>query len=156
MGMMINSGGRPGRRRRGRGGHAPMSEINVTPFVDVMLVLLIIFMVAAPLLVTGVPLDLPKAKGVPLEASNPEPVQISVDGSGQIYLGEQQNTPIELNELIPKLSAVARSRGGFEAKVRLRGHKDVAYGVVLRVLGRVQDAGFNKLQLLSLPEQDGS
>jgi len=155
--MMKSGGGRAGRRGRGGGGrHAPMSEINVTPMVDVMLVLLIIFMVAAPLLITGVPLELPRAKGVALQAAKDEPLQISVDENGRIFLGQEAVEATSLDGLVAKLAAIAQTRGGFDAQIRFRAHTGVPYGVALRVLGRVKDAGYHKIQLLSLPEKDGS
>ena len=97
---------RPGGGRRGRARkHAPMHEINVTPFVDVMLVLLIIFMVTAPMLTSGVPLELPEAKGQQLQ-SNKEPVTLSVDRSGKVFI---QETEIKLDEIAPKLKAIAKN-----------------------------------------------
>src|SRR5215210_3264110 len=112
MGASLKGGGgshagRRGRRRR----HAPMSEINVTPFVDVMLVLLIIFMVAAPLMTGGVPLDLPQAKGKQLDGQNKEPVVSSIAKDGRIYLGQQDKDTISIDELGPKLQAIMKARG---------------------------------------------
>jgi len=156
MGMTINSGGRPGRRRRGRGAHAPMSEINVTPFVDVMLVLLIIFMVAAPLLTSGVPVDLPSAQGKPLESPQTEPVVISVDKEGRVYLGEEQTAPISLEELAPKLKAIVQARGsGMDEAIFVRGDKAVPYGMVARVMAHIKEAGFRKMSLVTEVESGG-
>jgi len=125
-----------------------MSEINVTPFVDVMLVLLIIFMVAAPLLTVGVPIDLPETQA---NALNPEtqPITISVNESGQIYL---QETEIPLDELVAKLSAIATT--GYEERIYVRGDKTTNYGVVMQVMARIQAAGYTKIGLVTLQEQD--
>ena len=132
-----------------------MSDINVTPMVDVMLVLLIIFMVAAPLMTSGVPLDLPSAKGKPLEAPKSEPVVVSVTKDGQVYLGEERNKPIALEALGAKLRAVAKSRGGMDEAIFVRGDKTVAYGDVARVMARIKEAGFRKLSLVTEIEGGG-
>jgi biopolymer transport protein TolR len=150
MGMAVgNTGGRGGRghRRRGRH-HGVISEINVTPFVDVMLVLLIIFMVAAPLLTVGVPIDLPETSA---NAMNPEtqPITISVNENGQIYL---QETEIPLDEVVPKLSAIATT--GYEERIYVRGDKTTNYGIVMQVMARIQAAGYTKIGLVTLQEQD--
>ncbi len=154
MGMNISTGtGRGGRRRRAT--RAPMSEINVTPFVDVMLVLLIIFMVAAPLLTSGVPLELPEATGAPIETQNQEPLVVSVTGTGQVFLGEEDQTPIALDELGPKLQAVAQARGGSDEPIFVRGDRSVTYGAVAQVMARIKAAGFRKLSLVTEVEQGG-
>jgi biopolymer transport protein TolR len=150
MGMSVGSaGGRGGRghRRRGRH-HGLISEINVTPFVDVMLVLLIIFMVAAPLLTVGVPIDLPETRA---NAMNPEtqPITISVNENGQIYL---QETEIPLDEVVAKLSAIATT--GYEERIYVRGDKTTNYGMVMQVMARIQAAGYTKIGLVTLQEQD--
>ena len=154
MGASLNTssgaGGRRGRRRR----HAPMSEINVTPFVDVMLVLLIIFMVTAPLLTVGVPLELPQAKGKQLEA-NKEPIVVSVTQKGDVFLGQEEKTPMRLDEIGPKLNAVAGNRGGADEPIFVRGDKSVEYGLVARVMGRIKDAGFKKISLITEVEGGG-
>src|SRR5215470_6851949 len=122
MGVSLNTGGRPGGGRRSRSKrHAPMHEINVTPFVDVMLVLLIIFMVTAPLLTSGVPLELPEAKGQQLQ-SNKEPLTISVQKDGKIYLQESQ---VQLSEIAQKLKAIAK--GGYDEPIFVRGDKGIDY-----------------------------
>lgn len=139
-----------GRRRRTRR-HAPMSEINVTPFVDVMLVLLIIFMVAAPLLTVGVPIELPESKGKQLK-SNSEPLVVSVDAQGNTFIGE---TKLSLDELAPKLKAIAAARKDDEKTIFVRGDKGVPYGVVLRVMGRINAGGFTKVSLVSEVEDGG-
>src|SRR5690606_3048469 len=112
-----------GRRRRGRR-HALMSEINVTPFVDVMLVLLIIFMVAAPLLTVGVPIDLPETEARALNAET-QPITVSVNNEGRIYL---QETEIPLEEIVPKLEAIAQA--GYEERIYVRGDRAADYGTV--------------------------
>ncbi|HEY6630873.1 MAG TPA: protein TolR [Rhizobiaceae bacterium] len=150
MGMSVGTaGGRGGRghRRRGRH-HSLISEINVTPFVDVMLVLLIIFMVAAPLLTVGVPIDLPETRA---NAMNPEtqPITISVNEAGQIYL---QETEIPLDEVVAKLSAIATT--GYEERIYVRGDKTTNYGIVMQVMARIQAAGYTKIGLVTLQEQD--
>jgi len=156
MGMNVNTGGRAGGRRRRRGGgNAPMSEINVTPFVDVMLVLLVIFMVAAPLLTAGVPLELPSAPGKQLEAQQREPVIVSIANDGKIYLGEEKSQSLTLDELVAKLKAVAKSRGGGDEPVFVRGDTGVNYGAVARVMAHIKDAGFNKLSLVTQIESGG-
>ncbi len=149
MGMSVGTAGRGGRghRRRGRH-HGLMSEINVTPFVDVMLVLLIIFMVAAPLLTVGVPIDLPETRA---NAMNPDtqPITISVNENGQIYL---QETEIPLDEVVAKLSAIATT--GYEERIYVRGDKTTNYGIVMQVMARIQAAGYTKIGLVTLQEQD--
>ena len=149
MGMSVGAAGRGGRghRRRGRH-HGLISEINVTPFVDVMLVLLIIFMVAAPLLTVGVPIDLPETRA---NAMNPEtqPITISVNENGQIYL---QETEIPLDEVVAKLNAIATT--GYEERIYVRGDKTTNYGTVMQVMARIQAAGYTKIGLVTLQEQD--
>lgn len=152
MGMSTRGTSAASRRGR-RSGHAPMSEINVTPFVDVMLVLLIIFMVAAPLLTAGVPLDLPQASGTPLQAQQKEPIVVSVTKEGQIFLGEEDKSAVALEDIGAKLKAIAKSRGGTNEPIFVRGDKAVSYGVVARVMARIKDAGFRKLSLVTEIEQ---
>jgi biopolymer transport protein TolR len=155
MGASIKAAG-AGRKRR-RHGHAPMSEINVTPFVDVMLVLLIIFMVAAPLMTGGVPLDLPQAKSSQLDGGNKEPVVVSIAKDGRIYLGQQEKDTIKIEELGAKLKAVMAARGGSSADdaIFVRGDRTVDYGTVARVMARIKDAGFRKLSLVTETEGGG-
>src|SRR5690349_9925245 len=145
MAMKGLSAGTNGRRR-----HAMMAEINVTPFVDVMLVLLIIFMVAAPLLTVGVPIDLPETSA---NAMNPEtqPITISVNEAGQIYL---QETEIPLDEVVAKLSAIATT--GYEERIYVRGDKTTNYGIVMQVMARIQAAGYTRIGLVTLQEQEGT
>src|SRR6266702_385716 len=133
---VVNSSG--GGSRRGRRKAAVMAEINVTPMVDVMLVLLIIFMVSAPLLTVGVPLDLPQTKAKTLDQDK-EPLTISVNAKGEVYL---QNTQITLDELVPKLKAITDARGGAEERIFVRGDQQLAYGIVLKVMAQITAAGY--------------
>jgi len=126
-----------------------MSEINVTPMVDVMLVLLIIFMVSAPLLTVGVPIDLPQSQAKTLDQDK-EPLTVSVNDKGQIFL---QNSEIAADDLIPKMQAVAEARGGTEARVYVRGDRKVEYGTMMRVMGRLSSAGFHRVALVTEFEQ---
>ena len=149
MGMSVgNSGVSGGRRRRARR-HAPMSEINVTPFVDVMLVLLLIFLVAAPLLTVGVPIDLPESRAQQLN-SETQPITISVRAGGQVFL---QETEIPANELVAKLEAIAKN--GYDERLYVRGDRDTDYGTVMRIMGALNQAGYRKIGLVTLQEQDG-
>ncbi len=142
-----SSGG--GRRRR----RPVMSEINVTPFVDVMLVLLIVFMVSAPLLTVGVPIDLPQSQAKSLEQNN-EPLTISVNVSGQIFL---QNSEIKLDDLVPKLKAIIDARNGNPNElIYVRGDKNVDYGTMMRVMGRISGAGYHRVALVTEVEQGGT
>jgi biopolymer transport protein TolR len=128
-----------------------MSEINVTPFVDVMLVLLIIFMVAAPLLTVGVPIDLPQTKAASLDQADKEPLAISVNTKGQVFL---QNSEIKIDELVPKLQAIAAARGGNgDERIYVRGDRNVEYGTVMKVMGRLSAAGFRRVALVTEVEQ---
>jgi len=126
-----------------------MSEINVTPMVDVMLVLLIIFMVSAPLLTVGVPIDLPQSQAKSLQQDK-EPLTVSVNEKGQIFL---QNSEIAADDLIAKMEAVAQARGGKDARVYVRGDKRVDYGTMMKVMGRLSSAGFNRVALVTEFEQ---
>ncbi|MBO6508221.1 MAG: protein TolR [Roseibium sp.] len=125
-----------------------MSEINVTPFVDVMLVLLIIFMVAAPLLTVGVPIDLPETRAKALEGDT-EPITISVNSSGEIFI---QDTPILIEEVVPKLEAIAAN--GYDERIYVRGDQDADYGTMMKLMGRINAAGFKRLGLVTLEERD--
>ncbi len=126
-----------------------MSEINVTPMVDVMLVLLIIFMVSAPLLTVGVPIDLPQSQAKSLEQDK-EPLTVSVNEKGQIFL---QNSEIAVDDLVPKMQAIADARGGTDARVYVRGDKKVEYGTMMKVMGRLSSAGFHRVALVTEFEQ---
>jgi biopolymer transport protein TolR len=147
MGMNIAgaSGGGRGRRRRS----APMSEINVTPMVDVMLVLLIIFMVSAPLLTVGVPLDLPQTQAKSLDQDK-DPLTLSVNLKGQVFLND---TEIAIDELVPKLKAITEARAGMDERIFVRGDRKVDYGTVMKVMGRLSSAGFRRVALVTEVEQ---
>ncbi|PZO77286.1 MAG: protein TolR [Mesorhizobium amorphae] len=151
MGMAMGGagGGSRGRRGGGRRGrkHGVMSEINVTPFVDVMLVLLIIFMVAAPMMTVGVPLDLPETQAKALN-SETQPITVSVNNGGQVFI---QETEIPVEEVVPKLQAIAQA--GYEERIFVRGDKAADYGTVMQVMARISSAGYKNLGLVTLPEQ---
>lgn len=132
------SGGRFGRQRR-----RPMSEINVTPFVDVMLVLLIIFMVTAPLLTVGVEINLPETKAGAI-AGEDEPLAISVDSTGQIFL---QDTQVPLETLVPRLRAITGENR--ELRIFVRGDADINYGRVMEVMGTINRAGYRRVALIT-------
>jgi len=134
---------------KGRRRHAMMAEINVTPMVDVMLVLLIIFMVSAPLLTVGVPIDLPQTKAKSLDQDK-EPLALSVNEKGQVFL---QNSELKMDELVPKLEAITQARGGYEERIYVRGDRKVDYGTVMRVMGRLSAAGFHRVALVTEVEQ---
>ena len=148
--MAISGGahsGAFGKRRHRR--NPVMAEINVTPMVDVMLVLLIIFMVSAPLLTVGVPLDLPQTQAKSLDQDK-EPLTVSVNTKGEVFL---QNTEIKVDELVPKLQAITQARGGMDERIYVRGDKKVDYGTVMRVMGRLSAAGFRRVALVTEVEQ---
>jgi biopolymer transport protein TolR len=130
----------------GRGG--AISEINVTPLVDVMLVLLIIFMVAAPMMTVGVPIDLPETQAKAMN-SDTQPITISVNPAGEIYL---QESAIPLEEVVPKLEAIATT--GYNERIYVRGDTAAAYGVVMKVMARISAAGFKNIGLVTLQEQE--
>jgi biopolymer transport protein TolR len=136
-----------GRRKHHR--RKVMSDINVTPMVDVMLVLLIIFMVSAPLLTVGVPIDLPQSQAKSLNQDK-EPLTLSVNDKGKVYL---QNAEIPLDDLVTKLQAVAQARGGTDARIYVRGDKNVGYGTMMQVMGRLSAAGFHRVALVTEFEQ---
>jgi biopolymer transport protein TolR len=145
----MNGGGyvAVGKRRHRR--KPVMSEINVTPFVDVMLVLLIIFMVSAPLLTVGVPLDLPQTQAKGLDQDR-EPLTVSVNVQGQVFL---QNSEIKVEELVPKLTAITQARGGLDERIYVRGDRKVDYGTMMRVMGRLSTAGYRRVALVTEVEQ---
>ena len=136
-------GGRAGKRARYR----PLAEINVTPLVDVMLVLLIIFMVTAPLMTSGVPVDLPKANAQPIN-NDSEPLTVSLNAEGKIFLQDQE---VSAEDLVPKLQAIAKNNP--ERRIFVRGDKDIAYGKIMQVMGTIAQGGFTKVALLA--EQTG-
>jgi len=147
-------GGGGGKRRRSHSKRQPMAEINVTPFVDVMLVLLIIFMVAAPLLTVGVPVELPKTAAQPLPSEQQEPLTIAISIDGQVAL---QNTKIERADLVTKLRAIAAERT--DNKVFLRADGGVNYAAVMEIMGALNAGGFNDIGLVTDaggPKLDGT
>jgi biopolymer transport protein TolR len=138
----------PGGRRRRRVRHArAINEINMTPFIDVMLVLLIIFMVAAPLMSGGVPLDLPKTSAAPLNV-DAKPITLSIKATGQVFLGEAE---VRDDEIAARLNATAKS--GPDERVFVRGDKKVDYGRVAQVMSVVTGAGFKRVALVTEPDQ---
>jgi biopolymer transport protein TolR len=124
--------------------YQPMSEINVTPFVDVMLVLLVVFMITAPLLTVGVEIDLPKAESEALSGDD-EPLTVSIDAEGQLFL---QETQIEIDELGPKLIAITGENP--EARIFIRGDQAIDYGRVMQVMSTINMAGFTKVALITV------
>lgn len=147
--MGMNMAGSAGGGRRGRRRAAPIAEINVTPMVDVMLVLLIIFMVSAPLLTVGVPLDLPQTQAKSIEQDK-QPLQLSVDIKGKVFIND---TEVDLKELVPKLKAITDARGGLDERIFMRADKKADYGTVARVMGQLSSAGFKRLALVTEVEQ---
>jgi biopolymer transport protein TolR len=145
MNAASSSGGRGRHGRR----KAVMAEINVTPMVDVMLVLLIIFMVSAPLLTVGVPLDLPQTQAKSLDQQK-DPLTLSVNLKGQVFLNE---TEIPIDDLVPKLKAITDARGGADERIFVRGDKKVDYGTVMKVMGRLSAAGFRRVALVTEVDQ---
>ena len=145
-GVIQKSGG--GHRRRHRGRAAAMSEINVTPFVDVMLVLLIIFMVAAPLLTVGVPVELPKTAASALPTEQEEPLTITIAADGKLYIQNSDVTEdVSENTLIPRLTAIASERAS--NKVFLRADGQIPYARVAEVMGALNAGGFNSIGLVT-------
>lgn len=136
---------RRGSRRHGGAGAGRMSDINVTPFVDVMLVLLIVFMVAAPLLTVGVKIDMPKTSAGPVQ-DQVEPLSVTIDAAGKVYL---QETEIADDQLVPRLVAI--SNNGYDKPIYLRADKTVGYGRVAEVMAMLNSAGFSKLVLVHDP-----
>ncbi|MEX2642562.1 MAG: protein TolR [Acetobacterales bacterium] len=143
--MAVSLGnGRAGPRSRGRlRSYAPMSEINVTPLVDVMLVLLIVFMITAPLLTVGVPVDLPKTQANNLSDQD-EPLVVTVDAEGRMFL---QETEIEPAALVPRLRAITDNKP--DSRIYVRGDRKIAYGRVMEVMGLVNAAGFTRVALVA-------
>ncbi len=142
MGMLAGGSGPTRRGRRGLN-----AEINVTPFVDVMLVLLIVFMITAPLLTRGVQVSLPRADADTLTAPDDTPLTVTVDAEGQVYIGSEQ--PIELVELVPQLRAISGENP--DIRIYLRGDEGAAYGRVSQVLAAIRGGGFNNLALVTDP-----
>ena len=133
--------------RNGRGRYRPLAEINVTPLVDVMLVLLIIFMVTAPLMTSGVSVDLPKTNAQQIN-SDSQPLTVSINAGGDIFLQDQA---VDLPDLVAKLQAIAQNNP--ERRIFVRGDKDLAYGRIMQVMGTITQGGFTKVALLA--EQTG-
>jgi biopolymer transport protein TolR len=142
--VAATAGGTRRQRRR-----AVMSEINVTPMVDVMLVLLIIFMVSAPLMTVGVPIDLPQTQAKGIEQDH-EPLSVKVNNNNQVFL---QDVEVNIDELVPKLKAITDTRGGTEERIYLHGDQKVNYGAMMRVMGRLSVAGFHRVALVTEVEQ---
>jgi biopolymer transport protein TolR len=128
----------------------PKSDINVTPMVDVMLVLLVIFMITAPLLTAGVAVDLPKSRAR-LLSQDKEPLTITIERSGKIFL---QETEVQVQELVPRLTAIAEN--GYDQRIFVRGDKAVDYGTVMRVMGELNAAGFRRIGLVTEPPREKS
>jgi biopolymer transport protein TolR len=147
MGMSMGAGGGGGGKRRRKRRVAPVSEINITPFVDVMLVLLIIFMVAAPLLTVGVPIDLPETQAKSLTPET-QPITISVNQEGKVFIQENE---IDAESILPQLEAIAQN--GYEERIYVRGDRDADYGTVMKIMARISAAGYKKIGLVTLQEQ---
>ena len=143
-GAALGGGGR--RRRRGKRGGGPINEINMTPFIDVMLVLLIIFMVAAPLMTVGVPLDLPQTRAGQLNMDS-KPITLSIRQTGEVFLEEAK---LGDDEIVPRLNQVAKT--GPEERVYVRGDKRVEYGRVAQVMAIVTGGGFRRVALVTEPD----
>jgi biopolymer transport protein TolR len=129
-------------RSTGRG-HRPMAEINVTPFVDVMLVLLVVFMVTAPLLTVGVSVELPETAAAPIPGQD-EPLAVSIDAGGRVFI---QDSEVSLETLIPRLQAITQNNP--DARIFVRGDKSIDYGRVMEVMGTLNGAGFNRVALIT-------
>ncbi len=148
-GSLMSSGG--GNRRGRRGGYRPMADINVTPLVDVMLVLLVVFMITAPLLTVAVPIDLPKAQAQSVKQDK-EPLVISIDAAGSVYLQESRS---ELDVLVAKLKSVTGANP--DARIFVRGDRGVPYGRIMEVMGTINAAGYTKVALVAeLPKPEPS
>ena len=148
MAASVQPPARPGGGRRGRARrHSPMHEINVTPFVDVMLVLLIVFMVSAPLLTAGVPVDLPQAQAKPLTIDKP-PVTVTVK-EGKVFV---QDNEVPIDDLVAKLTAAAKD--GLDERIYVRGDRAASYGEIMKVMGTISGAGFTHIGLVALKGPD--
>ena len=148
MAAALQGAAKGGSKRRRRGRKAPIADINMTPFIDVMLCLLIIFMVAAPLLTAGVPLDLPKSEASALNVDK-QPVTVSIKADGAISIGDNA---VSADEVIPKLTAIAGQLQGFDERIFVRGDKSANYGLIMQVMGRISGAGFKKVALITEQE----
>ena len=147
MGISVGAGAKGGRRRRGVPRYAAMADINMTPFIDVMLVLLIIFMVAAPLLSSGVPIDLPQTKVAALNVDQ-KPLSVSIDDKGGIFLGDQ---PVVVEQLPERLKALAKD--GYDERIYVRASRGVVYGRVAEIMSIVTSAGYKKVALVTDQEK---
>jgi biopolymer transport protein TolR len=145
--MSVGAGKKGGRRRRGVPRYGAMAEINMTPFIDVMLVLLIIFMVAAPLLATGVAIDLPETKAAALNIDQ-KPLSVAIDDTGAIFVMDQ---PVQIEELGARLGALAKT--GFDERIYVRGSKAVNYGRVAQVMSIITTGGYKKVALVTEQEK---
>ena len=141
MGMNVGSSGG---YNKGRGAYRPMAEINVTPFVDVMLVLLIIFMVAAPLLTAGVPIDLPDSRAKAISDEDNKPLEVTVSKDGKIFVGE---TEVDQTRMVTILTSMTENNP--DRRIYIRADKGIDYGQVMSVLGEINGAGFSKVALIS-------
>ncbi|HLH11324.1 MAG TPA: biopolymer transporter ExbD [Methylovirgula sp.] len=148
MGLSTTQTHAGGRHRRGVPRYKAMAEINMTPFIDVMLVLLIIFMVAAPLLATGVPIDLPHTKASALNIEQ-KPLSVAVDDKGAIFLMDQ---PIQVDQLADKLKDAAHD--GFDQRIYVRGDNQVSYGRIAEVMSIITNAGYKKVALVTQPNKN--
>jgi biopolymer transport protein TolR len=147
MGASLGAGGSTGgKRRRRRQNRTVMNEINMTPFIDVMLVLLIIFMVAAPLMTVGVPIDLPESRAKAMEGQT-KPITVSVDAAGKVFV---QDTEVPVDQVVEKVTSL--SKAGADERIFIRGDRTTNYGTVMRVMGRLSQAGFKKIGLVTLEE----
>jgi biopolymer transport protein TolR len=157
VGASLKAGGGGGKGRRGRGRRsAPMAEINVTPMVDVMLVLLIIFMVAAPMLTAGVPVQLPRAKGQATDAPKDKPIIVTITKDGKIHLGKEDKVEIPLTELAGRLQKIAEVRSGVtDEAIFINGDKGAEHGVVTRVMAEIKNGGFRKMSIVTEVESGG-
>lgn len=146
MGAKLESSGRIGQAGGRTRAYRPMSDINVTPFVDVMLVLLVVFMITAPLLTAGVPIDLPKADAKPISEEDNKPLEITVTTDGQIFIGE---TEVQRDRLVTLMNAMTKNNP--DTRIFLRGDQGLSYGYVMDILGALNGAGFNKVALITEP-----
>ena len=149
MGMNLGGGPVSGRRSR----RAPMAEINVTPFVDVMLVLLIIFMVTAPMMTSGVQVDLPESKAAALDQEQ-EPVSVTIDPAGTIYVNDEAVAPEALGERFAQIAGSSSEEGG--PRIQLRADQSLNYGLVMSVMGELNRAGLRRMALVGTPPPGGA
>ncbi len=146
MGAQMSSSSRIGQAGGRSRAYRPMADINVTPFVDVMMVLLVVFMVAAPLLTAGVDINLPRADAPPITAEDNKPLEVSMNASGDIFVGE---TAVERSRLITLLTAMTKDEP--ERRIYVRADETLSYGAVMEILGALNQGGFRKVALLSEP-----